>query len=272
MATSARALWTGAIRFGLVDFPVKLHTAVRSQDIHFHLLHDQDGVRVTQEMVCPVHKRPVPREHMLKGFEIDENRYVIMDDEEMEKCAPESSKTIEITEFVDLADVDPMYFEKAYWIGPDKGGDKSYRLTVETLNRTKKAGIGRLVMRRKEYLACLRASFDETLCLQTMHFHDEVVPQNELDWEVKQLKRKLDEREVKMAQSLITALEGKFQPEKYRDEFRACVMKMIERKAKGEEIEIHKPKKRETTKDSSLLKVLESSVAAARKRAAAGNN
>jgi len=272
MATSARAVWTGSIRFGLVDVPVKLYTAVRSQDIHFHLLHDQDGVRVAQEMVCPIHKRPILREHVLKGFQIDENHYVIMDDEQMEKCAPESSKTIEITEFVDLADVDPIYFEKAYWIGPDKGGDKSYRLTVETLNRTKKVGIGRLVMRRKEYLACLRASGDDTLCLQTMHFHDEVISQNELDWEVKQLKRKLDEREVKMAQSLIAALEGKFRPEKYHDEFRACVMKMIERKAKGEEIEIHKPKKRETTKGSNLLKVLEASVQAAKKRAAASSN
>src|SRR6266550_3484258 len=230
---SARPIWSGSISFGLVTIPVRLYTAVREKRLHFRTLHDQDKVPLKQKMYCPSDGKEVHPEHMIKGYEIEKDRFVIIDQEELEAAAPKRTKAIEIQDFVELEEIDPLFFDRPYYVAPAPEGVKPYKLLVEAMEKTGKVGIAKVVMWNKEYLAAVRP-LEGGLVLETMHFNDELIPAERVAGH--ELKTKVDDRELKMAQQLIDALSGKFKPEKYHDEYREEVMAIIERKAAGEEI------------------------------------
>lgn len=229
----ARAIWSGSISFGLVNIPVKLYTAVREERVAFHLLHDQDHVRLRQKMVCPRDGTEVHREHMVRGFEISPDHYVIVREQELEAAEPKSSRVIELQDFVDLAAIDPVYFDRAYYLVPQKHAEKAYRLLLEAMEKTSKVGIAKFTLRAKEYLAALRTVGD-VICLETMHFADEVTPAERIEDAPRDLK--VPERELDVAEKLIDNLSTDFKPERYHDEFRERVMDLIRKKAGGEKV------------------------------------
>jgi DNA end-binding protein Ku len=240
-----------------------MHTAVREKRIGFHLLHDQDKVRLRQKMICPEHNVEVHPEHRVRGYEISKEHYVIVQQEELENCAPEKTRTIEITDFVELNQIDPIYYDRTYYLSPGEHAAKPYRLLYEALDKSKRVGIAKLVMHEKEYLVALRPQHD-ALCLYTMHFHDEVVPVDELG-ELPDVKS--GERELKAADRLIDSLMTDFDPTKYQDEYRECVMEMIKKKAHGEEIVVEKHTEKKPGKTTDLIAALEASLAKARNNA-----
>ncbi len=258
-ASSARPIWTGSISFGLVTIPIKLYTAVREHRIAFRSLHDQDQVPLKQKMVCPADGKEVHPEHIVKGYEVEKDHFVIIQKSDLEAIAPKASKAIEIQDFVDLDQIDPMYFDRPYYVAPKPEGAKPYKLLMEAMVKTKKVGIASIVMHNKQYLAALRP-LDDALCLETMHFDDEVIPSNSLP-DLHQ-KTKVDDRELKIAQQLIESLTTEFKPEKYKDEYRERVMELIERKSKGQKI-VNRPERESTTprKANDLIAALEASLA-----------
>ena len=258
---AARSLWTGSITFGLVTIPVKLYVAVREKNIQFHMLHDQDTVRLQRKMVCPADGKEVHNEHVVKGYEVSPGEYVVVREEELEAAAPKKSHTIEIEDFVDMDDIDPVYFDRPYYVLPQEQGTKPYRLLVEAMEKSKKVGIARFVMRNKEYLCALRTQ-DGAIVLETMHFNDEVIPVDKVDGVPH--KAKADERELKMAAQLIESLSTKFKPEKYHDTYREAVKKIIEKKAEGEEIVTPPVAKESKGRATNLMAALEASLAKAR--------
>jgi DNA end-binding protein Ku len=263
----ARALWKGVIEFGAVAVPVKLYTAVRPQGIAFHMLHDQDHVRVRQQMVCPAHgDHEVPREHILRGYELRKDQYVVVQEHDLERCSPIATRTIRVRRFVDPAQIDPLFYEKPYYLGPDEHGHKPYALLARAMRQEDKVAVVEFVMRGKQYLGAIRVADGDVpaLILETMRYADEVIPTGEVEQAIRDLK--VDERQVKMAEQLIDALAAKFDPAKYHDEYRACVMEMIERKAKGEKVNVKPVKERKATKAPDLTDVLRASLAHAKTR------
>jgi DNA end-binding protein Ku len=269
----ARALWKGVIEFGAVAVPVKLYTAVRPQEIRFNLLHDQDHARVRQEMVCPAHpggEQEVPREHIIRGYELRKGEYVIVQEDDLEKCAPEASRTIRVRKFVNRDSIDPLFYEKAYYLGPDEHGHKPYALLIRALEEEEKVAVVEFVMRGKQYLGAIRVSGGRgntppVLVLESMRYADEVVPTTgDVEQSLRDLK--VDERQVKMAEQLIETLAAKFEPDRYHDEYRDCVMEMIERKARGERIHVKKARARKATKEPDLTDMLRASLAHAKAR------
>src|SRR4051794_3526493 len=259
---SARPIWSGSISFGLVTIPVRLFTAVREKRLHFRTLHDQDKVPLKQKMYCPADGKEVHPEHMVKGYEIEKDRFVIVQQEELEAAAPKRTKSIEIQDFVELDDIDPLFFDKPYYVAPKPEGAKPYKLLLEAMEKTKKVGIAKVVMWNKEYLAALRP-LDHALVMETMHFSDEVVPASHVGG--LEVKSKVDDRELKMAQQLIDTLSTKWNPEKYHDEYREQVMDLIERKAAGEEIVTRPADEKETKgRGVNLMAALEASLAKSR--------
>jgi DNA end-binding protein Ku len=231
-----RGIWSGSISFGLVNVPVKLVTATSPKDVRFHQLHGSDGGRVNQKRVCSVDGEEVDYSEIVKGYEIRRGQYVIVEPEELEGLAPEASRTIDIEEFVDLARIDPLFFDHSYYLVPDGPAAKPYALLVEAMEGTGKVGIGRFVLRTKQYLAALRPR-DGALVLSTMLFADEVVGTSEL--EVPTTKdTKPSERELNMARQLVSSLSAEWDPEKYKDDYREKVMAMIDAKAEGNEIAV----------------------------------
>lgn len=255
----ARAIWSGTISFGLVNIPVKMYTAIRSTEIHFHQLHDKDKVRVKYRVVCPAEDVEVSREDIVKGYEIGPDQYVIVTDEEIENLSPEPSRSIEISDFIDLAQVDPIYYDRPYYLVPDEGAAKSYRLLLEAMTDSGKAAIAKFVMRQKEYLGALRPVGDAIL-LEVMHFDEEVVAQEELE---RLPTRKANDKELAMARQLIESMSGQFEPAKYVDEYRHKMQELIDAKAKGEEVVVTPPPER-PEKVVDLMSALEQSLAAAR--------
>src|SRR5690242_2943273 len=257
---SARPIWSGSINFGLVTIPVKLFTAVREQNIHFRSLHDQDMVPLKMKLVCPAHHdKEIHREHIIKGYEVAKDQFVVIRQEEIEAAAPKSTKSIEIQDFVDLDEIDPLFFDRPYYVAPKPEGAKPYKLLLEAMEKSGKVGIAKVVMFRKEYLCALRP-LDGALCLETMHFDDEVVPAENVA--ALEVHAKVDDRELKMATHLIDSLTTKFDAGRYRDEYREKVMELIERKAAGEEI-VNRPEAepRETRGGRDLVAALEASLA-----------
>lgn len=259
----ARSIWTGVISFGLVSIPVRLVTAVRSTDIRFHQLHEKDGVRLKQRLVCPADEQEVSGAEIVKGYELAPDQYVIVDPDELDALAPESSRALDITDFVDLESIDPIYYDRPYYLLPGDNADKPYSLLVQAMERAKKVGIAKFVMRQKEYLAALRP-VDGAICLEIMHFAGEVVPVKELDGLPKA--QEMDERQLKVANQLIDALAGDFDPEKYKDEYRDKVEHMLEEKAKGKEIVTPPAFEPKPTEAVDLLKALEESLKTAREK------
>src|SRR5689334_19472359 len=225
---SSRPIWSGSISFGLVTIPVRLFTAVREKRLHFRSLHDQDKVPLKQKMICPADGKEVHPEHIVKGYEIEKDQFVVVTQEELEAAAPKRTKSIEIQDFVELDQIDPLFFDRPYYVSPKPEGAKPYKLLVEAMEKTGKVGIAKVVMWSKEYLAAVRP-LDGGLVLETMHFNDEVVPAEKVAGH--EIKAKVDDRELKMATQLIDSLSSKFKPEKYHDEYREKVMAVIEKKA-----------------------------------------
>ncbi|HEY8747694.1 MAG TPA: Ku protein [Tepidisphaeraceae bacterium] len=257
---ASRPIWTGTISFGLVNIPVRLFTAVREQRISFHMLHDQDNVRLRRKMICPADNKEVHPEHVVKGYEIHKDQYVIVRPDDLENCGPKSTKTIEITDFVNLADIDPVYYDRPYYVLPQAAAAKSYGLLLEAMTRTKKVGVSKLVMHDKEYLAALRP-VEGVICLHTMHFGDEVVATSSLD---SPAEHKVNEREMKVAEQLISSLATDFDPKKYHDEYHDCVVAMIEKKAHGQKIVTQPQLEAKPVKAHDLMAALEASLAEAR--------
>ncbi len=258
---ASRPIWTGTITFGLVNIPVRLFTAVREERVSFHMLHDQDNVRLKRKLVCPSDNKEIHPEHIVKGYEVHKDQYVIIKPEDLEACSPEKTKSIEITDFVDLKEIDPIYYDRPYYVLPQAAAVRSYRLLVEAMTRTKKAGISRFVMHDKEYLAALRI-MNDLICLHTMHFGKEVL--DPTDAGHVPADHKVGEKELKVAEQLIGSLATEFKPERYHDDYNDCVMKMIERKAHGEEIVAPPAVDKKPARAHDLMAALEASLAEAR--------
>jgi DNA end-binding protein Ku len=253
-------MWSGAISFGLVNVPVKLYSAVSRKTVRFHQLNAETGHRVAQKRVDSVTGEEVPYEQIVKGFELTKERYVVVTPEELDSVAPEKTRAIDIEDFVDLEDIDPIFYDHPYYLVPDKGAAKAYGLLLEAMRESGKVAIARVVLRSKEQLVAIRPA-GEVLTMETMIFHDEVVDTDDLD-EVPDAKDlKTSDRELKMAQQLIDSLSSEFEPAKYHDEYREKVLELIERKADGEEIAIQ-PQADEPAKVPDLMAALEASLAA----------
>jgi DNA end-binding protein Ku len=253
-----RPIWSGAISFGLVNVPVKLFSATSSKDVRFHQLDGKSKSRIKQKRVSVATGEEVPYEDLIKAYEIAPDNYVTITPEELEALDPKSSKTIDIEDFVDLDQIDPVYYERPYYLVPDKGGQKAYALLRNAMRETNKVGIARVVLRTKQYLAAIRPK-DDALVMETMLFADEVNPLDELDLPGPDVD--VTEREEKMARSLIDSLTTDFEPEKYRDEYRERVLQLIEQKASGQEIVVEDAAE-EAPRVVDLMAALEASLAA----------
>jgi len=264
-----RAIWTGAISFGLVSVPVKLFSATSSKTVRFHNLHDRDGVRLRQKRICPADGEEVSYEHVVKGYEIGPERYVVISQEELDALDPKATKTIDIEDFVDLAAIDPIHFDHAYYLVPATGAAKPYRLLLEAMESAGKAGIARVVLRTKQQLCVLRAA-GEVIAMSTMLYHDEVVDPSRFEELGAAAEVETSEREREMARSLLDQLSGEWDPQRYRDGYRERVLELIERKAAGEEIAVQ-PEAEPATAAPDLMAALEASLAEVRRgRSGAG--
>jgi DNA end-binding protein Ku len=257
----ARAIWSGAISFGLVNVPVKLYSATSPKTVRFHQLSGKTGARIKQKRVDPSTGEEVPFEEIVKGYEISPDRYVLIEPEELDALDPKATKTIDIEEFVDLAEIDPIYYDHSYYLVPSAGGAKAYRLLLDAMREAEKVGIGRVVLRSKQQLCALRPT-DDVLTLTTMLFGDEVLPPDRLDELDAIGEAEATKRELAMAEQLIGSLSSEFDPAKYHDEYRERVIDLIERKAAGEEIAVA-PEAEEPAAAPDLMAALEASLAAA---------
>jgi DNA end-binding protein Ku len=264
-----RAIWSGAISFGLVNVPVKLYSAVSRKTVRFHQLHDETGVRIQQKRVDPTTGEEVAYEDIVKGYELSPDHYVVITPEEMESLDPEKTRSIDISDFVLLEEIDPLYFDHPYYLAPAQGGEKAYELLRQAMEEADKVAIGRVVIRSKESLVAIRAA-GPVLTMETMLFADEIVDPTSLD-ETPVSDGKATERELEMAQQLIESLSGDFEPEKYRDEYRERVLDLIERKAQGEEIAVQ-PAAEEPAKVPDLMAALEASIKAVKDEDADGGD
>jgi DNA end-binding protein Ku len=256
----ARSIWSGAISFGLVNVPVKLFSAVSRKTVRFNQLNQETGNRIQQKRVDPDTGEEVPYEQIVKGFELTKDRYVIITPDELDALDPERTRTIDIEDFVDLEDIDPVYYDHPYYLVPDKGAAKAYGLLLNAMEASGKVAIARVVIRSKEALVAIRPAGD-LLMMETMIFHDEVVPHDELDDLPDAKDLKASQRELKMAQQLIDSLSSEFDPSRYRDEYRDKVLDLIERKAAGEDIAVQ-PEAPAPAKVPDLMAALEASLAA----------
>ena len=265
----ATAIWTGTIGFGLVSVPVRLVSATKSKDVRFNQLEEGTNSRVRYRRVSEASGEEVSTDRIVKGHEIAPGQYVVVSDEEIKGIAPKSSRTIEIEDFVDLDQIDPLYFDQPYYLAPDKTALKPYQLLVEAMTELRKVAIGRLVMRSKESLVAIRP-LDGVLCVETMRFADEVLPVSGImpdDVE----RAEPTERELEMAKQLVDALATDFEPEKYHDTYREQLQDLIDRKAAGEEI-VANPAVEDAGKVLDLMAALEASLARAGGDADAGDN
>jgi DNA end-binding protein Ku len=258
-----RPIWSGAISFGLVNVPVKLYSAVSRKTVRFHQLHEETGVRIQQKRVDPTTGGEVPYENVVKGYEISPDQYVVVTPEELESLDPEKSRTIEILDFVDLDQIDPIYYDHPYYLAPGSGAEKAYKLLREAMEESGKVAIAKVVIRSKESLVAIRPA-GQVLTMSTMLFHDEVVDPDSLD-EAPENGAKTSKRELDMAKQLIESLAGDFEPERYRDEYRDRVLELIEQKAEGKEIAIQPPPE-EPAKVPDLMAALEASISAVKDR------
>jgi DNA end-binding protein Ku len=265
---AARPTWTGTISFALLSVPVKLYTAQRSKDISFNQLERATGARIKQKKVSAATGEEVSGDDIVKGYDLGGDRYVVVESEELESLAPRNSnndKTVQIIEFVDMDEIDPIYFEKAYYIAPDKGGARPYALLAKAMAETRKVAIGKVVLRTKEYLIAIRP-YGEILCMETLLYADEVVDPADIDG-LPDGSIEIAEKELAMAKMLVeTSTSEKFDPSQYRDEYREKVQALIEAKSMGTVYELPVPS--EAPKVVDLMAALEASLAAAKAKKA----
>jgi DNA end-binding protein Ku len=228
MATS---IWKGHLTFGLVSFPVRLFTAARSESISFNQLHKDDGSRIKQVIYCAAEDKPIPRDEIVKGYEYEKGKYVVVDEEDIKKVAPKTAKVMEIQEFVKSDDVDPVFLESSYYMAPDEGGEKPYALLFEAMKETKYFGVAKVTMHNREHVVILRPG-DRGMMLHTMYYADEVRRSEEFRTDTSQVK----EKELTLAKTLVESLASGFEPEKYHDSYRDNLKKMIDAKIQGHKV------------------------------------
>ena len=256
-----RAIWTGAISFGLVNVPVRMYSAHAEHDLHFHYVHAKDGSRVGYEKYCKLEEKPVPDEEIVKAFEYEKGEWVYMADEDFEAAEAEGYKTIDIEDFVPLAEIDPIFFERSYYLGPQEGSEKVYALLVRAMEDAGLAAIAKYNMRDRQHLGALRVR-DGAIVLEKMYFADEIrSPEAFAPGDVE-----VDERELEMAGELIERFAGTFEPEKYEDTYRETLCGIIEAKRKGKEVHAEPARPPEATPD--LMAALRASLEAAQRRRA----
>ncbi|HVM52721.1 MAG TPA: Ku protein [Acidimicrobiales bacterium] len=263
-----RAIWSGSISFGLVNIPIKLFNAVSRKNVSFNQIDSRTGSRIKMQRVSATDGTEVPYEAIVKGYELSPDRYVLIEPEELDALDPEATHTIDIEEFIDLSEIDPIFYDAAYYVAPVKGTEKPYALLVQAMEQENKVAIARFVMRTKQYLAALRPK-DGKLVISTMVYADEVIPPEEVSEFDGLDDIEVSDRELAMAKQLIDSLTTAFEPEQFRDEYRDKVLALIEQKAEGVETVVEAPVAVEETKVVDLLAALEASVKdarAARKR------
>jgi DNA end-binding protein Ku len=257
----ARAIWSGSISFGLLNVPVKLYSAVARRSISLREIRESDSARIKHRRVAEGTDEEVPYDEIVKAFEITAGNYVPLSKDEMAALAPEKTRAIDVLDFVDLDEIDPIYFDSPYYLGPADGAEKAYSLLAAAMKASGKVAIARFVFRNKEHLAAIRTS-GGVLTLTTMRFADEVVPADELDEVLPEKAPKVAKREQEMAEQLIDSLSTKFDPSAYRDEYREELLGLIERKAEGKEIVTPEAEAPKATKAPDLMAALEESIAA----------
>ncbi|MBI5289060.1 MAG: Ku protein [Chloroflexi bacterium] len=257
-----RSIWKGAISFGMVSIPIKLYTATEEKDVSFNLLHKKYGVRIKQQRFCPEEEAVVEWNDVVRGYEIGPDQYVIMEPEDFDKVPVDTTRTIEITDFVPDEQIDPIYYQKTYYLEPDKVGAKPFALLREVLKDSKLVALAKVTLRQKEQLCTLRV-YNNVVALETMFYADEIRGTEEL--EAPELS--INEKELQMARSLVEMLTGDFQPEKYHDAYREALLELIEAKAEGQEIKRPAPV---ASKITDLMEALRASVEAARKDRTSG--
>jgi DNA end-binding protein Ku len=233
----ARSIWSGSISFGLVNVPVKLYPAISRKTVHFHQLHDTDHARIRQRRVCEADGEEVAYEHIVKGYELAPDTYVVIEGAELDALEVKRSRTIEIERFVALAEIDPILYDQAYHVVPGAGAAKAYHLMLEAMRSSDRVAIARVVLRQKEHLVALRAA-GEAIVMATLVFADEVVAPATLDELAATAELDVSERELEVARQLIEMLAGPFQPESYRDEYREAVLALIDAKVAGKEVAV----------------------------------
>jgi DNA end-binding protein Ku len=256
-----RAMWKGAISFGLVTIPVAVYPATEEKTLRFNQLHDEDGGRIRYKRVCEKDGEEVTFEHIVKGYEVEKDRYVVLTDEDLNAIPVESSRAIDIHRFVDLEEIDPVMFKKSYYLVPEETGAKAYALLREAMSDDGRVGIAKVSFRDKEHLAALRFK-DDAFVLETMYWPDEI---READFGGVDVSAKIRGQELEMAKQLIESLSGEWNPEEYSDEYREALLQIVEAKLNGQEIEVVAPEP--TAKVVDLMEALKASVAAAKKQA-----
>lgn len=263
----AHAIWSGSINFGLVTIPVKLFTAVKTDELSFNLLHAKDEGRIKYERICSIDGKVVPWDEIVKGYEYEKGQYVLLTDEDFKKVNPEATQSVDILEFVELDKINPMYFDKPYYLEPTKQGRHAYALLRETLTQSNRVAIARVVLRTKEYIAAVKA-LDDALVLELMHWSSEIVAPNTLEIPGRE---KLPEKEMKMARMLVDTMSvEEFEPEKFTNNYHDEVLAMIDARAAGKEL----PKAKKAparSKVVNLMDVLAQSLEESQKRRTAGN-
>jgi DNA end-binding protein Ku len=257
----ASTVWKGHLTFGLVSFPVKLFSAARSETVSFNQLHRHDGSRVKQVLYCQAEDKPIPRSEIIKGYEYEKDRYVMIEDEDVKKVAPASAKVMEILEFVSGDQVDPIFLETSYYMAPDEAGEKPYALLFEALRTSKRVGIAKIAMHNREHIVVLRPGAKGVL-LHTMYYTHEIRQVDEFRTDTSLVK----EKELALATNLIDALAADFEPQKYKDTYRENLLGMIEAKKEGHEV-VAAPEPAQA-KVVDILEALKASLASVKKPAA----
>jgi DNA end-binding protein Ku len=257
-----RAIWSGSISFGLVNIPIKLYNAVSRKSVHFNQIDSRTGARIRYKKVSAADEEEVPSEVIVKGYELSSGQYVLIEDDELAALDPDGTRTIDIEEFVDLDEIDPVFYDAAYYVAPDRGTVKPYALLTKAMEESGKVGIARFVMRSKQYLCAIRPK-EGALVLSTMVYADEVNEPGDIG-ELDTASIDVSDREVAMARQLIESLAADFEPAKYEDTYRGRVLELIERKASGDTEVLTAPEPVPAERVVDLMAALEASVAAAK--------
>jgi DNA end-binding protein Ku len=249
-----RSIWSGSISFGLVNVPVRLFSAVQEHKLHFHFVHEKDSSPIGYQKICKKENEPVPDDEIVKAFEFERGEYVFMEEEDFEAAKVEGYKTIDIVDFVPYEDIDPIYFAKTYYVGPDRGAEKVYSLLVKAMEDSELAGVAKFVMRDKQHLGALRIR-DGVITLEQLYFADEIRPIDE----IKASRARVSQQELQMAGRLIESFTAEWKPEKYKDTYRDELCAIIRAKRKGEEV--HAAPELEQEEPADLLTALRESIA-----------
>jgi DNA end-binding protein Ku len=260
-----RAIWSGSLSFGLVSVPVRAYSAVHDHNVHFHQLQKKTGARIQYEKVSAKTGKKVPSDEIERGFELGKGKYVVVDGDELDALRPKTTRTVDITDFVDLNAVDPIFYDHTYWLAPDgEAAERAYRLLVTAMEEAERVAIGTVVMRNKQYLAAIRP-LDGALAMSTMRFADEVVPRKKIDG-IPAARSKPAPKELKLATQIIDSLAADWDPKRYHDTYTEELRDLIERKAKGEELVVEEPEEASSGKVIDLMEALQASLDSAGRR------